>query len=356
MMLDKIIEERKIPQVWDGKESWDKRREEIKELLMREEYGIVPPDPTDLTFEVLDEHPNKINTFCAGRASIRKMLCKGKVYGREFSFPFFCVLPIGKTNVPFFIHINFRDDNPDRYQPTEEITDNGFAVLTVCYSDVTSDDGDFTNGLAGVLFDGKERKPDDPGKIMMWAWAASRVMDYAMSLDCLDKTRGAVVGHSRLGKTALVAGMIDQRYYAAISNDSGCSGAAITRDKTGETVERICRVFPYWFCENYYKYANREHDMPFDQHFLVAASAPRKVYVASAFEDKWADPDSEYLSCVLAGRVYEKLGLAGFVADDALPLPTKSYHEGNVCYHIREGEHYLSREDWNNYFKFMNKR
>ena len=88
-MLDKIIEERKMPEVWDGKGSWDKRREEIKELLMREEYGIVPPDPTDLTFEVLDEHPNKINTFCAGRASIRKMLCKGKVYGREFSFPFF---------------------------------------------------------------------------------------------------------------------------------------------------------------------------------------------------------------------------------------------------------------------------
>ena len=96
--------------------------------------------------------------------------------------------------------------------------------------------------------------------------------------------------------------------------------------------------------------------MPFDQHFLVAASAPRKVYVASAFEDKWADPDSEYLSCVLAGKVYEKLGLAGFVADDALPLPTKSYHDGSVGYHIREGKHYLSREDWNNYFKFMNKR
>ena len=355
IMLDEIINKRGIPAVWDGKGSWSERREEIIQLLMREEYGNLPEAPTDLKFSVIEELPGGGAAFCAGRATLKKMLCSGKVCGREFSFPFYTALPKEKDNVPFFVHINFRPDVPDRYQPTEEILDNGFAVLSFCYEDVTTDDGDMTNGLADVLFGGENRKPNDPGKIMMWAWAASRVMDYAMSLDCLDKQRGAVAGHSRLGKTALVAAMTDERFYAAFSNDSGCSGAAISRDKQGENLEFICRTFPFWFCENYYKYANHEHDLPFDQHFLVAAIAPRRAYVASASEDLWADPESEYLSCVLAGKVYEKLGLKGFIADDEYPKPPKAYADGNIGYHVRNGAHYLSREDWNRYFEFLRK-
>jgi len=144
--------------------------------------------------------------------------------------------------------VNFRDDNPDRYQPTEEIIDNGFAVLTVCYKDVTSDDGDFTNGLAGVLFPDGKRGADDSGKISMWAWAASRLLDYAETLsDKLDLEKSVVCGHSRLGKTALVAAMFDSRFKFSYSNDSGCSGAALARGTTGETVEDICDRFPFWF-------------------------------------------------------------------------------------------------------------
>ena len=120
----------------------------------------------------------------------------------------------------------------------------GFAVATIYYKDVTGDDGDFTNGLAGVLFGGKERNEHDPGKIMMWAWAAMRAADYLQTLDSADLESLAVIGHSRLGKTALVAAAFDERFRFVHSNNSGCSGAAIIRGKTGEQIDDICRNFP----------------------------------------------------------------------------------------------------------------
>ena len=175
--------------------------------------------------------------------------------------------------------------------PTEELVDNGFAVLSFCYQDVASDDGDFTNGLAGLLFPDGNRGPSDPGKIALWAWAAHRVMDWAETrTDALDLTQGVVCGHSRLGKTALLAAATDPRFAYAYSNDSGCSGAALARGTRGETVRDICQKFPFWFCENYLQYVDNENSLPFDQHDLIAAIAPRRVLIGSASEDTWADP------------------------------------------------------------------
>lgn len=353
MFCEQKLAERRIPEVWSKDSSdWESRRREIAELLQKEVYGYRPGEPEEISFTEL-EGESFYKGFCAGKAPLKKIEIKGKICGREFAFPMYAVIPKTAGKHPFFVHINFRDDVPDRYMPTEEIIDNGFAVFSFCYKDVTSDDGDFDNGLAGVLYNGRKRQGSDCGKIAMWSWAASRVMDYCQTLDCLDFGKSAVVGHSRLGKTALITGMLDERFQFVISNDSGCTGAAISRQKVGENVSTICNVFPYWFAPNYVKYSNKEDEMPFDQHFLVAASAPRYVYVASAKEDTWADPDSEYLSCCAAGEVYERLGLKGFIHPDRLPVPTDVLHEGTIGYHLRYGSHYLSREDWLHYFDFI---
>ncbi len=228
------------------------------------------------------------------------------------------------------------------------------------YQDVTSDDMDFTNRLAGILYGGREKTGGDCGKIPMWSWAASRVMDYCQTLECLDFTKSAVVGHSRLGKTALYTGMMDTRFQFAISNDSGFAGAALNRNREDrERGEPFCSVafcvehHMQWFSENYRKYADREETMPYDQHFLVAATAPRHVYVASAEEDYWSDPKTEYLSCCAAGAVYEQLGITGFVHPDRYPNPGEHFHDGHVGYHIRHGVHYFSREDWNMYCQYI---
>ena len=324
-------------------------REEILDVLFCEEYGYPPPRPTEVCAEEI-EH---IHGFHAGKASFTRLAITVKGSFGTFTFPItYTKLLKAQAPVPAFIHLNFRPDIPDRYQPTEEILDHGFNILTICYNDVTVDDpygtqGDFTNGLAGVLYPDGTRKKTDAGKLMLWAWAASAVLDYAHTLPELDHEHISVVGHSRLGKTALLAGAIDPRFFCAISNDSGAGGAAIARDKEGETVKDLCAHFPFWFCKKYAEYADREEALPFDQHYLLAANAPHLAYVASAVEDTWASPKNEYLSCVAASAYFTSVGKAPFVHPDRLPEVGEFFHDGDVGYHLRDGAHTLSRTDWN---------
>jgi len=326
-------------------------REEAIEMLCREEYGYLPPKPISMTWE--DEII--VPRFCAGKAPLHKVTLNCAMpNGKSFSFPIYVAIPVDGKAHPAFLHINFRDSVPDLYQPSEELCDNGYAVFTVCYNDITKDDNDFTSGLAGVLFENGERKNDtDCGKIAMWAWGAQRVMDYILTQPGVIHERVTVAGHSRLGKTALLTGATDTRFYCAISNASRCSGAAITREKQGETVKSICEEFPFWFCKNYYKYKDNEHNMPFDQHWLIGLLAPRYAYVASAANDLWVDPASEHLACVAAGELWEK---DGFITPDRPPRIGDSFHEGKVGYHLRAGEHFFSREDWLNFMTFLRKK
>lgn len=325
-------------------------REEICELLLREEYGYLPAAPV----AVRAEEESVDEKFYAGKAVLKKIRLICDTGHGEFGFPIYYTCPLKlQRPMPCFIQINFRDQVPDKYQPTEELVDEGFAVISFCYKDVTSDDGDFTDGLAGVVYPDGKRTPTQCGKIGLWAWAAMRVMDYALTLPELDSHNISVVGHSRLGKTALLTGALDERFFCAISNDSGCSGAAISRGKRGETIRKIYDKFPFWFCENFEKYADNEENMPFDQHFLLAANSSHRVYVASASEDIWADPMSEYLSCAAASEYFENQGLTGFVHPDRFPTVGECFHEGHIGYHLREGKHYLGREDWKYYIKYL---
>ena len=158
-------------------------REQMLEQMLTQVYGHLPPPPTGLTFI---REPLNAPTF-GGKASCTKVTALCSLCGRDFSFPFHAVIPTAPGRHPFFVHINFRPEVADYYQPIEEIIDSGFAVLSFDYNDVTRDDGDFTHGLAGVLFPGGSRAPADPGKIAMWAWAAHRVMDFAEKCALLRK-------------------------------------------------------------------------------------------------------------------------------------------------------------------------
>lgn len=358
-MLKNEIESLKLPELLrfeDGekvktKSDWEKRRLEILKILSEEVYGRRPDDPKALYAMTTKLEENQ----CAGKVREEHLILSSSLEDSVFSFPIKFFLPKSISKPMTIVYISFDSDGPSRYLPIEEITDEGFALATFNYNDVAFDgDDDFIAGLAGLLKK-EEAGGQRTGKIMMWAWAASRVLDYLLKRDDIDHKNIAVMGHSRLGKAALLAAAYDERFAFCFPNNSGCSGDAITRDKEGERVKDITDTFPYWFAPNYKKYAGREEDMPFDQHFLLAAIAPRYISGGVAIEDTWAGPKSQYLSYVAADEVYKFLDSKGFLYPDRYPLVGDVFHDGELGFHMRSGQHFLSRYDWIQYMNFMKK-
>ncbi len=185
------------------------------------------------------------------------------------------------------------------------------------------------------------------GAIGMWAWGLSQMRRAAEGIPGLDARRAVVIGHSRLGKAALWAGAQDEAFAMVVSNDSGEGGAALSRRMYGETIARITRSFPHWFCPTLATYADRVPELPVDQHQLLALVAPRVLHVASAVEDRWADPRGEFLATQAADEVWRLLGVRGL---NASRMPAVDQPVGaRVRYHVRTGGHDITRYDWAQY-------
>ena len=159
-------------------------------------------------------------------------------------------------------------------------------------ADVDPDRHDgFHNGIHGLLDDGP-RPADVWGTIAAWAWGCKPGFDYLETVPEINSRQVAVIGHSRGGKTALWAAAEDQRFAMAVSNDSGCGGASLSRRRFAgrEQVARIVNSFPHWFCSKFASFADHEDELPVDQHELIALTSRHAVAVGSAAEDRWADP------------------------------------------------------------------
>ena len=241
--------------------------------------------------------------------------------------------------------------------PIERILERGYGLATAYYGDAEADfDGGWKQGLRGASAAGGPEhrfQPGDWGAIATWSWALSRALDQLQLDPAVDGRKVAVLGHSRLGKTALWAGARDTRFALVIANESGEGGAALARRFFGETTLRINTSFPHWFNGRFKDYSHRVTDLPVDQHELVALVAPRPVYIASAEEDRWADPKGEYLSGWHASEVYRLLGKDGLPGPD-YPALNVSVGE-SVGYHVRPGAHALTAVDWEFYLQFADR-
>jgi hypothetical protein len=365
----------------------NRRRPELLRLFEEHVYGRSPGAPLAMRSVVVESDPGALGGL-ATRRQVRVRLA-GTEAGPAFEILLY-VPNASRHPVPAFLGLNFDGnhavhsdprirlstawmaDGPGVVDhratdaargtdaaawPVERILDRGYALATVYYGDLEPDHPEgWRHGVRGRIGPGATGRfaPDDWGAIAAWAWGLSRALDVLAQDPDVDGRRVAVIGHSRLGKTALWAGAQDERFAMVVSNDSGEGGAALARRKFGERTENITSVFPHWFCGRYREYAGREEGLPVDQHELLALVAPRPLYVASATEDLWADPHGEFLAAKAAEPVYRLLGLTGLGVSE-MPVPDRPVGSA-IGYHQRAGKHALTAYDWEQYLDFANRR
>ena len=236
----------------------------------------------------------------------------------------------------------------------EKVVRAGFATATICYQDIFLDRPDgFDTSIMRFFYDREQwyGNARTSGAISAWAWGVQRALDYLEQQDELDAKHIIVHGHSRLGKTALWAGANDPRIWLTVSNCSGTGGAKIAHRYFGESFAWLNLWFPYWFCSNFAGYAGRESEFPIDQHVVMAAIAPRLLFIASASEDLHADPRGEYSGGVLASEAWNIFGRQG-LENTNFP-PCSKLIGGDVGYYLRPGNHDFMPENWDALLEFV---
>ena len=359
-------------------ETWlAKRRPEILELYRKNIFGRSPAAGTNVTFSVWESSTNAL-----GGAAARKQV--------EINFsgtpagPFAHLLlytPAETISAPTFLCLSFGgnyaviDDpaiaifpewnwktkefgmpkNPARgssarnWKITEAIA-RGYGIAIVDYREIEPDLPNDAGFKYGVRKNFPAPAQDGWGAIGAWAWGATRALDYLQTDKDVDGQRVILFGFSRLGKTVLWAGAQDTRFAAVIANCSGEMGAALARRDYGETVDDICKRFPYWMSGNFLQFSNRWNSLPVDSHFLISLIAPRPLFLNTGSEDRWGDPRGEFLAARAAAPVYALLGKTGIVENDFPPVEQPLKHE--VWFNCHVGKHDVLPSDWDKFMDF----
>jgi hypothetical protein len=370
-----------------GKEQWlTQRQPELKQLFQHYMYGYLPPA---VRIEVKVERQDR--TALEGKATLKEVTIS---FGPACtpSIHLLVVVPNQRRRpAPVFVGMNFsgnhavvkdtairlptawmysnrkgvkanrateagRGAEVDAWAIDQSIG-RGYAVATFYCGDVDTDRADAREGIQPYLTQLGLTKPGphDWGTIAAWAWGIHRAVDYLVTDKDVDEKRIIAVGHSRLGKTALLAAAFDERIALAIPHQAGCGGTAPSRtiNPKAETVKRINEQFPHWFTGTFKEFNNRVDRLPFDQHCLAALVAPRPLLYTNAVEDQWADPEGQFRMLQATDPVYRLLGVDGLEAKQ-IPEVNK-LAASRLGYWIRPGKHAMTRGDWKVFIDFADK-
>ena len=378
------------------KDEWlTKRAPELRALFQHYMYGKRPPESHHLNERTIRQD----NAALGGKATLREVLVD---CGLAEPVHLLIVFPNRRTKpAPCFLGMNFNGnyqllDDPKIQMPRgfvresfpgaeqnraaeagrgkqketwaiEQSIDRGYAVATFYSGDVVPDDKVLAETALKKFraSGGEERGPADTATIMAWSWGFSRMLDDLFTMPEIDRKRIAVVGHSRNGKTALVAAAFDERIALVIPSQAGCGGTAPDRVSpelaapqansrpTVETIPVINKSFPHWFCENFKAFNDAPARLPFDQHALIALCAPRPVLLSNATDDKWANPPGQFEMLRGADAVYRLVAGDG-VGAEKMPEVGKLL-DSRLGYYIREGKHSMTTPDWKVWLDYADK-
>jgi hypothetical protein len=291
---------------------WKERRKEILALISRYEYGRVPPAPENVELDKLlaeDVRNEGLTHYRQVRLKMgpeQKLMMTLHIY-----FPAKL-----KVSRPAVLRIGLGDE------AVRATNERGYIFACLDNRELDPDnEGYDVVGPAQKLY-----PKYDWGSLAVWAWGACRALDYLATLPEVDAGKVVITGHSRCGKTALLAGALDERFALVVPNGAGCGGTACARilSDGSESLGLITdkKRFYYWFQKGFGQFAGHEERLPFDQHFLKALIAPRPLLTTDAFNDRWANPLGNQAAFLGAMPVYNFLGVP----------------ENNMM-HFRQGNH-----------------
>lgn len=378
---------------------WEKEaRPELQTLFQHYMYGHIPDRPARLRVSVTAEHKD----FLGGLATLRLVTIEAAPVTNAPRIDLMLVVPNQRPGpAPVFLAMNFCGNHaliadprvplargwvynsckgcPSNVVteaarggqaadwPLEEIVRRGYALAAFYSGDVDSDRKDVSDGIYAWRAGGDPARnnPSHRGSIAAWAWGFHRCVDYLVTDKDVDGRRIAAVGHSRNGKTALLAAAFDERIALAIPHQAGCGGTGPSRvapvlaapqangRPIAETIGVINKNFPHWFNARFKEFNANPDLLPFDQHSLVALCAPRPVLFSNAQEDQWANPSGQFEVLRAATPVYEFLGAEGLTAR-TMP-PQRQLVNSRLGYYIREGKHSMTADDWKVFMEFADR-
>ncbi|MEJ2195543.1 MAG: hypothetical protein P8X73_11890 [Ignavibacteriaceae bacterium] len=371
-------------QIVENSELWfNKRRKEIVNLFEQNQFGVTPKEKIEINYDLFESEGSAFDNT-AERTQVTLNLF-GNQTEKKINLVYYIPKNVIKP-VPVLLYISFGANSQVIDDPqikegfiwnrekqrisagrnsrfgklnVKPVLESGFGFAIVYYGDI---EPDFVDGYKyGVrsLFEenGDETldKSDAWGSIAVWGWGLSRILDYFETDNNIDATSTVIMGVSRLGKTVLWAGALDERIASVIAVCSGESGATLSRRNYGETIAHISSPtrYHYWFAPKYQEYGKDVKSLPVDGHMLISLIAPRPILLITGNTDKWSDPYGEYLAAKAAEPVYELLNKKG-LETEKMPSPGNPVLN-DIGFYMHDGGHGMVKEDWEVIIEFLKK-